>query len=296
MAVLPIEAPTPKPGNLGLLSVAEEVSLPTHWEQDGVSFFPDPCGLPTPIPLDCVPSEDVDESPYDPPTYSETVTWRPFLAIGRDNCGYLHQQGLDREAIVRRHLEVTESYQAEQEFMFLAATGGTTKENPGLFSEAGAVDVAPTSESPSAVVAAIDGALYTALGGQEGILHISPTLASLVLDDFEKTPDGFRSQLGHRVAIGSGYQVGTGLYALDGTAGTPTVGGNVVFGTPMVYFTRGDIVVHGLDSSQTNYRQNTANVWAERPLLVWTSRCAVVGAFADLSLAGITDSIDGGGA
>lgn len=301
MAVLPVSTPRLEPGKLGLLSVADELTGETRWE-DGISFLSPRCDAATPLPMYCVPDAEIDETVYDAPDYPGVLTWYPFLTIGQDICGSLEPLGYDREQVVRDHLAATSSHQAEREFMFLAATGGTDRENPGLFSSEGYDTVTGGIDSPFQTVAAVDAEVTRVLAGQEGMVHVTPALAAVVAKDifcWDKDEKFFRTHLGNRVVIGSGYGLGTALYDGEGASGTTSISNNIVFGTSMVYFSRGDVVVHGLDNNQANYRVNTANVWAEQPVILFMNRCVVVAGVADMSEAptsGASGDVDGGGA
>lgn len=303
MAPQPVDAPESEPGSHGLFAVAEEVSLGVgdYW-QNGIAFLPESCNIPVPIPLNCSPEDS--ENALNADADGSAITWYPFLAIGRDSCTYLFPQGEDREARLRRNLEATESHQAESELMFLTATVGTDTENPGLFSSAGYDDVG-TSNLVS-MVSLVDARTYEGLAGQEGMLHVSPRVASVALAydlfryDENDTDKVLHSNLGNRVVIGSGYVSGMAAYNSTGGDQTPALedGDDLIFGTPMVYFTRGDITFQGFDNSQSSFRENIRNVWAERPILLWSTRCVVVGGKVDwtMSADGSTSGIDGGGA
>jgi hypothetical protein len=92
------------------------------------------------------------------------------------------------------------------------------------------------------------------------------------------------------VVAGSGYTGGTAHYNSAGaSANVAETGDDLIFGTPMVYWHAGEIEYHGFDNSQADREKNLRNVWADQAVLLWTSRCAVIGGRVDWALA-----LDGG--
>lgn len=270
----PIDAPTIPAGRRGLLAVAAAVTAP-RW-MTGVTFQPESCAAPLPVPL--VPCEipaDWDDGTDRP----EPATFQPFYVRGFDRCSTLDGLAFaERERLARQNLTVTASWQAEREFADGAAS--TLAGDPNPFLSDGNADAATSAATaPQYALALLEDTLAVCLHGARGMIHLTPVVATL-LDSFGllHADGGLLTTANDNVVV-----IGSGYLGDDPDGADPAVGSSWIYGTSLVVQVRGQATPEGEAVQRVDRDRNTVETWVSQSLILWRSTCCTVAAQVDIS-------------
>lgn len=271
----PIDSPVTPTGRRGLLAVATSpVTLP-RW-LDGVAFQAESCVAPLPVPWVPCTTPDPWEDGENRPTPD---SFRPIMLRGFDRCSTL--DGLpapQRELMARQNLTVTASWQAEREFS--AGVASTLAGDPNPFLSNGDAQAATdAAEAPNVALALLEGTLATCLHGARGMIHVPPTVATL-LDGFSllHAEGGLLLTANDNVVV-----IGSGYLGDDPDGDAPAVGSMWIYGTALTYQQRGELTPEGQASERVDRARNTVETWVTQPLLLWRSTCCTVAAQVDIT-------------
>lgn len=270
-----ITSPTPIPGRRGLLSVAVAPGdIPAQWLQ-GVTFGPESCAAPLPLPWAmCDETPDLDDQTDRP----DAAVWQPILLRGVDECSTLDGfRTAEREARARSNLTVTASFQAEQEFSDAVASDEAGDLNPHLTAAAGwvtATTVTGGADSPADALALLEQGMAECLHGQRGVIHATPGVVT------KWSENGLVTLQGASLVTANDNLVVAGAgYSGDGPTGTAHAAGQAwVYGTGLVYQIRGAVTTEGEPFERVDRAQNSVVTWVTQPLLVYTSPCCKLAA------------------
>jgi hypothetical protein len=269
---------TPPPivaGRRGLLAVASAPGdVPAMWLQ-GVTYTPEPCAAPEPLPW-VVCDTDVD-LPSDPAARPDPALWQPIWLRGEDVCSTLDGMRFEeRERRARANLTATASWQAEREFSDAVASSQAGDENPHLSAATGWVTAATatTSAAPAVALAALEQELAECLHGQRGMLHAPPAVVSLwdAAGQLHMEGQVLVTANDNVVVAGSGYS------GASPAGAAPDAGTLWAYGTALVYQLRGEATVEGEAQERVDRAQNTIVTWVTQPLLLFTSPCCKIAA------------------
>lgn len=271
----PIQAPTLTPGRRGLLAVATSPPLGRAQWLQGVSFQPESCTAPDPLPWRLCGTPDDLGAPPDRPSPAEFV---PILLRGVDTCSTLDGIALpERDSRARTNLAVTASFQAERELELAVASVLGDAANWHL-ADSDADEVTSSPEAPAVALAMLEQGLAECLHGARGMIHAAPLLVSLWDATGQVHIDGgvLVTANDNLVVAGSGY---TGA----GPDGDPPDAGSMwAYGTGLVYQQRGGPDIEGPTvSERMDHEQNSITTWATEPLLLWASTCCKIAAQVD---------------
>lgn len=276
-----ITAPTPIPGRRGLLSVAVAPGdIPDQWLQ-GVTFGPESCAAPVPLPWAmCDETPDLDDQEPRP----DAAVWQPILLRGVDECSTLDGfRTAEREARARANLTATASWQAEAEFSDAVASAEAGDLNPHLTAAAGWVTASTvtggTAVSPAVALALLEQGMAECLHGQRGVIHATPNLVALWGETGQVTLQG-----ASLVTLNDNLVVSGSGYSGDSPAGAAHAAGEAwVYGTGLVYQIRGPATTEGEPFERVDRAQNSIVTWVSQPLVVYTSPCCKIAAQVDIT-------------
>jgi hypothetical protein len=259
-----INPPPIIPGRRGLLAVATTpAEIPTDWLH-GVTFSPESCAAPVPLPWVVCESDDLG----DPAGPDEAAVWYPIMLRGVYECSTMG--GLDRperERRARAVLTATASHQAETELADGAASSQGGVPNLILTDDTGWVntpDATAGAEPPAHALSALEQAMAECLHGQRGTIHATPGVVALwdAAGVLHMEGQSLVTANDNVIVAGSGY----------------TALGDWAYGTGPVFQIRGAATPEGDAVEQTDRAQNTITTWVTQPSLVYVSPCCKVAA------------------
>ncbi len=259
-----INPPPIIPGRRGLLSVATTpAEIPTDWLH-GVTFSPESCAVPAPLPWVVCETDDFGD-PAGPPG---PAAWYPIMLRGVYECSTMG--GYDRperERRARAVLTATASHQAEAELAQGVASSQGGVPNPILTSSDGWIDVIDATtgpEPPAYALSALEQSMALCLHGQRGTIHATPAVVTLW------DAEGLLHAEGQLLVTANDNVVVAG----SGYAGLTSF----VYGTGPMFQIRGQATPEGDAVEQTDRAQNTITTWVTQPSLVYVSPCCKVAA------------------
>lgn len=286
-----VDSPSAVPLPYGLLSTATEIIDATDpHEMAGVNWLSSLCGEAG-ITDWCPPdSESPGEVSPSSPGPGEKHFNKPEAETAPDVIVYYGEEcsatGYDY-SVSRRNveigLEIGKNKALEQWFLHeilspRAINVCESEESPG--------------ESPAdmsarklpVALAAVESALAERFGGQ-GVIHVPVGAASLfgsnrlIIEDNQ----GYHTWLGHRVALGVGYQDNIGPHDSEGNPIPAPAGQTWIYATGPIVIRTDETIISPPDSSQSfSMKTNDRRVIAEKPYVVQTT-CAIVACLADIS-------------
>lgn len=270
-----ITPPAVAAGRRGLLAVAADPGAGAARWLDGVTYTPEACAAPDPLPW--VLCDTTDDIP-DPDARPAAALWHPIVLRGVDVCSILDGiRAPEREQRARSNLTATASWQAEREFADAVASTAGPDTNPHLSSATGwaTADEATSSAEPAAfALALLEQMLAECLHGQRGMLHAPPAVVALWDAAGQLRLDGqvLVTANDNVVVAGSGYSG-------DDPDGDAAAAGSLwVYGTALVYQLRGPATPEGEALERVDRAQNTVETFVQQPLLLFASPCCKIGA------------------
>jgi hypothetical protein len=286
-----IPAPPVVEAPFGLFSAAEVVERgprDEHWGQ-GFEAMTEACNFDASIHDVCgaIPPVDVYVNNGD-----RFVSVRPFGILARDECSAVGFSVEDRRARVTRQLELVTQKSVEAEFWRGVYRSEWETEQANLdpswvdddtayLSSANTTALEATAQSPKVALALLEQGLADCGPGYEGVIHMSPLVASTFAGLLEPGDDGkLRTMSGHRVAIGAGY---------DGSGPNRVAPANKF--THWMYATGPMFVVLGSkelitvnEQQATNAGTNMMTYVAARPAAVYSDGCCQLAVQADIRI------------
>lgn len=200
------------PAPFGLFSVADVQRHGTrdeHWiehfsqESESCAFdasLVDVCGAETPIQI------------FDSSDARRWIDVHPFGIIAKDECLSIGWSVQDREARVKRQLELITEKAVETELwngLYLQAwntsEGVTTNTGMYLSSTSSTTLNGGTAVKPKIGLALLEQALAECSTGFQGTIHMSPLLAATLGVELKLEDDHLITSTGNKVVIGAGY-------------------------------------------------------------------------------------------
>ena len=290
-----IPAPAVPEAPFGLFSAATVVERgprDEHWGQ-GFEAMSEACAFDASIHDICggIPPVDVYVQSGD-----RFVSVRPFGILATDECSTVGFSVEDRRARVTRQLElVTQksveaefwrgTYRAEWEAVYSGQNGGALPVGQSYLSRSDTEvlgDTATTSQSPKVGLALLEQGLADRGPGYEGVIHMSPLVASMFAGVLEPGDDGkLRTMSGHRVAVGARCD-GRG----PGQTAPPSAFAHWMYATGPMFVVLGSKELITVNEQQaTNASTNMMTYVAARPAAVYSDGCCQLAVQADIRMA-----------
>lgn len=170
-----IDGPPATPPVYGLLVAADLVNDGADWEA-GAKWRPEQIGGGGVVPLDgCGDTGDGLGTATNP----KNTTAEPFVVWAEDHCSLMSgtRANEEYEARARRQLAATESFSVAREFQI-----GTLRDLDSLANIAlkDATVIHPGAIDPLTAVAELEGALGETFKGRRGMIHVSPTVMTIL--------------------------------------------------------------------------------------------------------------------
>lgn len=289
--VLPAAAVTEAP--FGLFSAAEVVERgprDEHWGQ-GFEAMTEACNFDASIHDVCGGIEPVDVYINNGDRF---VSVRPFGILARDECSTVGFSVEDRRARVTRQLELVTQKSVEAEFWQGLYRSEWEAEQLALDPSYVPVgqsylastetevlaDTGTTAVGHRVGLALLEQGLADRGPGYEGVIHMSPLVASMFAGVLELGDDGkLRTMSGHRVAVGAGYD-GRG----PGQTAPPSATAHWMYATGPMFVVLGSKELITVNEQQaTNASTNMMTYVAARPAAVYSDGCAQLGVQVDIT-------------
>lgn len=288
----PVTAPPARPPRYGLIIAAPE------WPGDGDlrelagwAYQPEGCGLSGRLAVACEGQGNTAAMTEQPrPAVVEGVA--VWLYAG-DECtatGFAQRDWLGR---ARRQLAATESFELANELWTGSVAEGEAPDQPNrsLAGDAALSDTVTTAATtPELALASIECGLASYLQGQQGMVHVTPQVLTLLVAANAVVREGttWVTAMGHIVVADAGY---------DGSGPGNVVAGATqwAYGTPMVQVRLGPVMTlpDTMDDARgiaqaMNRGVNDVVVWAGRlGAYRWASHCAHVAAEVDVPVCAV---------
>ena len=287
-----VEAPF---GLFSAATVVERGPRDEHWGQ-GFEAMSEACAFDASIHDICggIPPVDVYFQRGD-----RFVSVRPFGILATDECSTVGFSVEDRKARVTRQLELVTQKSVEAEFwggvyrgaweaeqaLLSGAPEGSFPAGQSYLSRSDTEvlgDTATTSQSPKVGLALLEQGLADRGPGYEGVIHMSPLVASMFAGVLEPGEDGkLRTMSGHRVAVGAGYD-GRG----PGQTAPPSAFAHWMYATGPMFVVLGSKELITVNEQQaTNASTNMMTYVAARPAAVYSDGCCQLAVQADIRMA-----------
>ncbi len=256
-----VAGPLPRPPLYGLLAVAQEAEQDPHWGA-GAYVHPYPAALPSAVDP-CASGTFRDKDVPDETAYPEAFpTFTAYLGevcssigIGADWSGFTARANA---ALAARDQWALERQLVDAQFVDAPHLGDDN------------VDVLASGAAVAVVVAIAYLEDAIAATGQDGLIHLTPSVAAALGSERLRDDRGLlRTTRGTPVTIGNGY-VGADVPTPNGTpAASPAAGQSWIYASGPVLYRRGDLFAHPSSYGEALDRDdNTVIYRAERDLWV----------------------------
>lgn len=284
--VFPAAQNTPAP--YGLFSVADvtrHTTTDSHWgshfsqETESCVFdasIVDVCGRETPIQI------------FDSTNAIRWIDVHPFGIIAKDACLTPGWSVLDRQARVKRQLELVTEKAAETELwngLYLQkwnARNAVAPTTQGMFlaSTSATALNANVAVKPKVGLALLEQALAGCSTGYQGTIHMTPLVSSMIGMEMQRDGDKLVTPNGNSIVVGTGY---------DGRGPGQTAPANnfthwiYATGPMFVHLGAGELITVS-EGEATNVATNTMTYVAERPASVHWDGCCHLAVQVDIRL------------
>jgi hypothetical protein len=220
---------TPRPRGTAVTSYLPlDTSLydkyPNRWAFEGVQFVPYGCTLEVEETTQD-PCDDDFEEANGPQDFEDEVVFLPFSFRAAMTCSAL---GMTSDEI-EKHLNVLWEAEVSTIIAEQVMHGEWNAASHTLVGEADTLTVAGM-DNPLEVVALVEDGLADRWGNSTGMIHVTPSILTQVVNELEYADGKFYTPNGHIVVSDAGYQGGA-----PGT-GTVTAGETWVYGSSPVHF------------------------------------------------------------
>lgn len=286
-----IPAPPVVEAPFGLFSAAEVVERgprDEHWGQ-GFEAMTEACNFDASIHDICGAIDPVDVYVNNGDRF---VSVRPFGILARDECSAVGLNVEDRRARVIRQLELVTQKSVEAEFWrggYRAAWEAEqvslnpewVNDDTAYLASANTTTLEATAQSPKVALALLEQGLADCGPGYQGVIHMSPLVASMFGGLLDTDTDGeLRTTSGHRIAVGSGYDG-------SGPGGVAPVDKftHWMYATGPMFVVLGSKELITVNEQQAiNAQTNQMTYVAERPAAVYSDGCCQLAVQADIRL------------
>ncbi len=282
----PVQAPTPRAPQYGLIAAAPAVDTPPDLRLvNGWEFLPEACGTSGRLNVECEGNTAEMASGLGSP---DTVEGEPVFIFAEDRCSSLGFAARDWIGRARRQLAAILSYELADELWSGTVTLAEGLANRTLAGVAAESDTLTSSGvTPVAALGCITQGLAEGLKGQQGMVHVTPQMLQHLAADSIITRQGnlWVTAMGHIVVADAGYDG-------SGPGGTPASTTQWIYGTPMLRVRTGPVMVmpENLDdarnmSAALDFPVNTMAVFAGQLAGVqWDNQCVHLAAEVALSI------------
>jgi hypothetical protein len=286
--VIPAPAVTEAPfGLFSAATVAERGPRDEHWGM-GFEAMTEACNFDATIVDVCGAIDPVDVYVSSGDRF---VSVRPFGVQALDECSTVGFSVEDRRARVVRQLEVVTPKSVEAEFWTggyrraweteqLALDPAWVDDDTAFLASANTTTLEATAQKPAVALALLEQGLADCGPGYQGVIHLSPLIASILGDSLNVDGKQLVTNSGHVVAVGAGY---------DGRGPGQTAPANPfthwMYATGPMFVVLGSKELITVDETQaTDVTTNMMTYVAQRPAAVYSDGCCHLAASADIRL------------
>lgn len=279
--VMPAEKLTPAPyGLLSVADVTEHGSRDEHWiggfsaESEACAFnatLIDVCGDVNPVTV----RDTLDGQRW--------IDVEPYGIVARDHCLTPGLSVVDRRARVLRQLDLITPKAVETELwqgLFRRAADGA--ETGMYLASTATTTITATAQKTKVGLALLEQNLAQCSSGFQGVIHMTPLIATLIGVDLREDGDALVTTNGNKVAIGTGYD-GRGPGDDSSPAATATVHWMYATGPVFVHLGTDELVTVN-DAQSVDPKTNIATWVAEKPAISYWDGCCHFGVKVDVAL------------